>query len=157
MLLHENGGLHIGGSSAPEANGITIDGNAVKPGGCDWSMPSDARLKKNITPYNLGLDKLAQIRPVSYNYTQESGYDSGQTHIGIIAQELLEIAPEMVSINEETGYYQVNFSAATYMMINAIKELKQANEDLESKLKKQNALETRLQLLERQFETMANK
>ena len=49
-------------------------------------------------------------------------FDTNQKHIGVVAQELLDIAPEMISTDQESGYYKVDFSASTYMLINAIKE-----------------------------------
>ena len=53
-----------------------------------------------------------------------SGYDASEEHIGVITQELKEIRPHMLSTYEKEGieYFQVDNSAMTYMLINAVKE-----------------------------------
>jgi hypothetical protein len=101
-----------------------VGGSAAKPGGGSWSATSDARLKQNIEPYTDGLSQLLKINPVHFQYNKLSGYDTGKQHIGVLAQDLKEIAPYMVSTfkKNDTEYYNVDNSAMTYMLINSIKE-----------------------------------
>lgn len=54
---------------------------------------SDAREKKNIQNLNYGLATLMQLRPVSFEWKKDDG--SG-TKIGLIAQELQQVVPEVV-------------------------------------------------------------
>lgn len=54
---------------------------------------SDARQKKNIKNLSYGLDKLMQLRPVSFEWKKDDG--SG-TKLGLIAQELQQVIPEVV-------------------------------------------------------------
>ena len=103
-----------------------IGGTAAKPGGGSWAATSDARLKENVKPYSDGLQTLLKIKPVYYNYNKQSGYDQSKQYIGVLAQELREIAPYMVGTfkkeNDNTEYYNVDNTAMTYMLINAVKE-----------------------------------
>ena len=146
LLLHDNGGLKIGSNGTPPADGIEIDGDAEKPGGGSWSASSDRRLKKDITNYTDGLETLLRIRPVKYHYNETSGLPVDKEHIGVIAQELKKVAPYMVFTSDNgkgTNYLKVDFSAATYMLINATREQQELILDL------QKALEDQMQLIEK--------
>ncbi|MEM6317292.1 MAG: tail fiber domain-containing protein [Bacteroidota bacterium] len=103
---------------------LEVVGEAAKSTGSMWTTTSDRRLKNNITPYTEGVAEIMKIKPVTFQYNQHSGYDTSATHVGVIAQELLEVAPHMVdtfSINgDATTYYTVNASAMTYMLINTV-------------------------------------
>jgi hypothetical protein len=130
---------------------LEVDGTAGKPGGGSWTNSSDIRLKQNIHPYTDGLKSILKINPVTYHYNEMSGYDSNPEYIGVIAQELKEFAPYMVSeSNKKTedganDYLQVDNSAMTYMLINAVKEQQSLIENQQEKI---NQLEQRLLLLE---------
>jgi hypothetical protein len=129
-----NGSVGIGtfaGSESLKVNGQTLlDGflevsaNASKPGGGPWIASSDARLKKNVLPYSDGLSTLLKIRPVTYHYNQQSGYDTKPEYVGVMAQDIISIAPYMVGSFQKKGetFYNVDNSAMTYMLINAVKE-----------------------------------
>jgi len=54
---------------------------------------SDARLKNNIQPFTAGLDVINKINPVSFNYNNFSPFNTDKKQIGIIAQELEQVAP----------------------------------------------------------------
>ena len=73
-----------------------VGGNAGKTqGGNVWNVISDRRLKSNIKDFNDGLDVIMKIRPVSFVYNSNVS-KSGETEIGIVAQEMQEIAPYTV-------------------------------------------------------------
>lgn len=107
-----------------EGGALETGGTAAKPGGGSWAATSDARLKQNVTQYKDGLQQLLKINPVYYQYNQLSGYDTQKQYIGVLAQEIKEVAPYMVGtfIKDEKEYYNVDNSAITYMLINAVKE-----------------------------------
>lgn len=103
---------------------LHVNGSAGKPGGGSWTNASDRRLKNQISPYKDGLSTLLTINPVTYHYNEKSGFDTSIEYVGVIAQELKEIAPYMVGSFEQDGtnYLDVNNSAMTYMLINSVKE-----------------------------------
>ena len=59
-------------------------------------LPSDAKLKTNVKEENSALEKLSQLRPVSYDYKSMPGINlSTQKQHGFIAQEMAEVYPEL--------------------------------------------------------------
>ena len=118
--------LHVGGS-------ITYMGSLINA--------SDARLKSNVNKYAMGLEQIMQLRPVSYNYNGKAGSDSEESHIGLIAQDLQKVAPELVSTfiyeeEDELGYVtlseeylQIKESGIKYMLVNAIQDQQEMIED----------------------------
>lgn len=97
---------------------------AYKPGGGNWIATSDIRFKSDLKNYNDGLAKILEINPVTYHYNKLSGHDISKEHIGVIAQDLQKTAPYMVGRFQKDGaeYLNVDNSAMTYMLINAVKE-----------------------------------
>lgn len=107
-----------------DGGALEIGGTAAKPGGGSWSATSDARLKQHVKPYEDGLAQVLKINPVYFNYNERSGYDTSKQYVGIIAQELKEVAPYMVDSFKKDGtdYYKADNTSMTYMLINAMKE-----------------------------------
>jgi hypothetical protein len=95
---------------------------------------SDERYKTNITPIDSALDKVNQMRGVSFDWT---AVRSGR-EFGVIAQEIEKIAPEVVSekelLNGET-MKTVSYTSLVPFLIESIKELTARVEELEQKLK----------------------
>ncbi len=129
MRMTSAGNLGIG-TTSPGFK-FEVNGTAGKPGGGSWSTSSDRRLKQDIQPYSDGLAKLLAIKPVTFRYNEKSGYDTKPQYVGIIAQDLKEVVPYMVGTFEKDGtqYYNVDNSAMTYMLVNAVKELTQKLEE----------------------------
>ena len=61
--------------------------------------------------------------------------DNDNNHIGLIAQEVEKIIPEVVHYNNETNLKSVAYGNLTPLLINAIKELTKKINVLEEKLK----------------------
>ena len=115
---------------------LQIDGQAFKPGGGAWAVASDIRSKENIVDYDKGLDELMQLRPVTFNYKAEFNWGDA-TYTGLIAQEVEEVVPTMVSINPTNGiddFKNIDPNELTYILINSVKELKAQNEDLQNQI-----------------------
>jgi hypothetical protein len=104
---------------------------------------SDIRVKKNIQPFNHGLDVITKINPVSFNYNNLSPFITDKKQIGIIAQDLERIAPYMVdktATNEMNDLRSVNNQAYTFLLINAVKELAAQNEKQQKQIDAQNKI-----------------
>jgi chaperonin cofactor prefoldin len=154
-LQTDGGAINIGATNfdVTTAGALTIaSSTAVKATGSSWTNPSDVRLKQNINTYSSGLDDILKIRPVTFNYISRPKEEV----IGVIAQELQQIAPYMVSESKRlapdgTPYLQVDNSAMTYMLINAVKELAKQTEEL----KKQNEeLKTKSIVSDAKYDTL---
>ena len=88
---------------------------------------SDARLKDNIETLEDGLAKVEQLRGVTYTR-------DGKENIGVIAQEVEKILPEIVlTADDEMGTKSVDYSRITAVLIEAVKELSAKIKELENK------------------------
>ncbi len=98
-----------------------------------WSTPSDIRIKKNVETIDNSLDRVMKMRGVYYNYNTDA--EDSPRKVGVIAQETLEALPELVDVpSEEDKYLTVRYSEISCLLINAIKELKQENDTLKSRI-----------------------
>jgi len=131
MRILTNGNVGIGTTNPLYQLQLSLD-TAAKSTTEHWTVPSDSRLKQNISPFVDGLEIIQQINPVSYELNGLAGTPLGAKGIGVIAQDIKDVAPYTTStfktkLNptdiEETELYNFNGSALSFVMINAIKEL----------------------------------
>ena len=95
---------------------------------------SDARAKENVFTVDNALDKVLRMRGVYYNMIKgEKEYDR-RRRVGVIAQETLEVLPEVVTYDKENDRYGVDYGNITGLLIEAIKELKGQVDALKLKL-----------------------
>jgi hypothetical protein len=96
-------------------------GPYVASAGTSWTSSSDVRLKQNIETLSV-LDRLGNYRAVSFNWRQGGRHD-----VGVVAQELYEIFPELVvTAPEGSGqYWGVNYDKLGALALQAVKELNQ--------------------------------
>ena len=89
---------------------------------------SDSNLKTNIQTLDNSLEKICKCRGVSFNFKEDN-----KRNIGIIAQEVEEVIPEIV---EETssGIKNVNYNGLIGVLIEAVKELKEEQKKIISYL-----------------------
>jgi len=64
--------------------------SAAKPIRSSWTVPSDARLKTDVSPFNDGLNVLMAIKSVWFKYNGETGMPTDERGVGTIAQALQE-------------------------------------------------------------------
>ena len=87
------------------------------------TTPSDERLKENVKVIDNALDKLDQLRGVTFDWIDRDDKRSG----GIIAQELEKVMPELVkevdSLKSEDGFKAVDYNGLIGLLIEAVKEL----------------------------------
>ena len=99
---------------------------------------SDLRLKENIKPLENSLAKILQLRGVQYTRK-----DTGSQEIGVIAQEVEKVLPEVVHIsdataeddNEYTDIRSVDYGRMVSILIEAIKEQQAQINELKEKIK----------------------
>jgi hypothetical protein len=127
------------GTANPGRYKLAVNGTAAKPGGGSWSNFSDERLKILAGDYQRGLTEVTKLTPARYSYKEGNALELpvGQEHIGIVAQEVQDLIPEAVEENTD-GYLMVNNDPIIWALVNAVKELKAQNMQLEKRL---NALE----------------
>ncbi len=95
---------------------------------------SDARYKESIETIDGALDKVSQMRGVEYNWRiaeYPENHFSDKRQVGFLAQELLEVLPEVVDQGSD-GYYTVDYAKLTPLLVEAIKELRAQNQQLQT-------------------------
>ena len=91
---------------------------------------SDKRLKTNILPIQSTLDKIDKVGGYTFDWipTEEVHSNEG-TDIGVIAQEIEEQFPELVT-TRENGYKAVKYDKLVAVLLQGIKELRQEIRDI---------------------------
>ena len=100
-------------STSPTGTYASAMGNGTTASG-DVVISSDARLKSNIVSLGSTLPKLLQIDGKSYEM-------KGKQKIGVLAQEIQEVFPELVS-EDDNEMLAVNYQGLVPVLINALKE-----------------------------------
>ena len=154
----------VGINRTPATNALEVNGDASKTTAGAWAANSDRRLKKEITSISgkSALDKIQQMRGVTYlwNDTQTGIKRPENLQYGFIAQELMEVFPEKVTM-DNLGYYQTAYGDYDPIFVEAIKELKlevdtlkEENDSLKKLIEKYKNLEARLSALEDEKEIL---
>ena len=115
---------------------------------------SDERLKENIKPIESAVDKIKQLKGVTFDWNEKSeelGFEpSTKTNdVGVIAQDVEAVFPQLVQLapfdigSDEDGnatsksgedYKTVNYARLTAVLIEAVKEQQQQIDELKAKL-----------------------
>jgi len=102
---------------------VSADNNGDVTVAGDLLVNSDERLKQEIQPLENALDKLSGIQGKTYTWKEGSHRDQGP-QIGLLAQEVEQQLPELVSTNPGTDIKSVNYNGFVPVLINAVDELK---------------------------------
>jgi len=93
---------------------------------------SDERLKENLEPIGSAIEKVEQITGYTYNWIpmEDIHVYGNMKDIGVIAQEVEKVLPEIVS-DRENGYKAIKYDKLTAVLIQAVKELSEKVKQLE--------------------------
>ena len=100
----------------------------------DTSVTSDKQFKDNIELILDPVDTVKSLRGVTFDWNEQSG-KSGHD-VGVIAQEVEEILPEVVKTDEDTGVKSVAYHKLVPLLIEAVKSLSSEIEVLKKELGK---------------------
>ncbi|MDD4976247.1 MAG: tail fiber domain-containing protein, partial [Bacteriovorax sp.] len=89
-------------------------------GGCTSS--SDRKLKKNIKPLANSLDNILKLQGVGYDWKDKIKF-TDKHQVGLIAQDLEKIYPEVVVTDPKSGLKSVAYGNLIAPVVEAIKEL----------------------------------
>jgi len=104
---------------------LTLDNDLLIGG--NITSTSDKRLKENITPLS---DCLAKIKKIGgYSFTRNDLEDKNKKYLGLLAQEVEEVFPDLVT--ETNGTKSINYQSFVAVLLECIKEL---NDKLENKI-----------------------
>ncbi len=123
---------------------------------------SDASVKENVNEITNGLQKISELRPVTFHWTDEyieSGFSKNEsenvydengerilpnqkiTNVGLIAQEVEEVIPTVVHNDRislsgtEDTIKNIDYDKIVPYLVASIKELKSQNDDLLNRIK----------------------
>jgi len=129
-LVVSSGGNVLIGTTTDNGYKLNVNGQPGANGYTLWTNYSDLRLKENVTNLDANniLERINNLRPVTYNYNELSGFDEETRNrriSGFIAQELKEVFPDMVGTIKikNIEYYDTNLSNLTLYLVKAIQEL----------------------------------
>lgn len=123
--LDVNGDTNIAQGSVLRFAGTQV----CSAGGCTSS--SDRRLKENIRPLENSLEKVLRLEGVEYDYVNKKRF-SDRHQIGVIAQQVEAIYPEVVVTDEKTGLKSVAYDHLIAPIIESIKTIYNSIKNLEA-------------------------
>jgi hypothetical protein len=131
MTLQDTGNVGIG-TVEPRFT-LEVNGSVGRPGGGAWTNLSDLRLKRNVKPLQGALQKLLNLRGVSYRWQEPAkhGNLTGE-QMGFVAQEVEAVFPEWVSTNTD-GFMDLTIRGLEALVVEAFRELNNKIEALERK------------------------
>ena len=133
----------VGQPSLTTEHNLNVNGAVIATGDITAFSTSDRRLKENIKPIINPLQKLKKLNGVTFDWrklTEEEEARKFQLNrgadIGVIAQEVEEVLPEIVTTREKTGYKAVKYDKLTALLIEAVKEQQTQIEELKELVNK---------------------
>ena len=106
----------------PNATYAQLDGSGA------WTQASDRRLKEDVQPLGSRLDAALAVEPVSFYYTGQNRALLPHAQLGVVAQELLPLFPELIATGGD--HLRVAYSGLGVAALDALYEL-EAHQDAE--------------------------
>lgn len=129
-----NGNLVMYGDRA--GTFVVVDGTLRSTGDVVAYYSSDKRLKDNLVKINDPLIKINRLSGYSFNWNdKQDTYEAGSRDIGIIAQEVEEVLPEIVQ-TRKNGHKAVKYEKLVALLIEGMKEQQEIIDKLEDRIKK---------------------
>ena len=113
---------------------IIAGGRVLAEGDIVAFYSSDKRLKDNIEQIPNAIDKIQSIGGYSFNWNdKQDTYEVGSRDIGVIAQEVEEVLPELVT-TRDNGYKAVKYEKMVALLIEGMKEQQQQINELKEQI-----------------------
>ena len=116
--------FYMGGSSAGATQFYIRAGGSggvlLSAGSTGWVSASDIRLKDVTKPIENAVESLSSLQTIYYSWKDSINKN---LHIGLIAQEVEKVFPELVSESSIDGMKGVNYTELIPVIIKAIQEL----------------------------------
>jgi hypothetical protein len=128
--------LSVAGAIVPAADNTYTLGKSGARWSAVWAtngviQTSDMRLKTEIEPLQYGLKEVLQLRPVSFQWKNEK---HGSRKLGLLAQEVQSIIPEVIASDGQNGTLGMNYAELIPVLINAVKEQQQQIDDIQNRI-----------------------
>jgi hypothetical protein len=136
----EGGNVSLGSTTSywtPTATGIEYTGGGAAVVGdfaaASFWYTSDARFKTKIQPLGNMLNKILQLKPVSFEWK-----DTGRNDLGFIAQDIATVFPELVRSNSE-GYLSVEYANLVAPLVQVVQSQQAQIDELRTELEELKA------------------
>ncbi len=121
---------------------LDLDGLARAYG---FYVDTDEKNLTDVEPLCSVVERLCQLRPVSFEWDASTDLDSPGRKIGLVAHEVEDIFPEVVTTNKNPRRKSVAYHALVPVLIKAVQEQARTIDRLQNRLEK---LEERVAALE---------
>lgn len=125
----DQGAIYLGGYNVNNPSGFYANANKVYCGGPTGSIPiyatsfvttSSRRFKSDFQAIPYGLEQVLRLQPQTYRYNFEQG-GMASRHMGLIAEDVLQITPEAVSV-EDGKALGIDYGSLVPVLIRAIQQ-----------------------------------
>ena len=124
--------------SGSYSGNFAVSGNITATGEIT-AYYSDARLKTNVAKIDSALDKVMAINGYTYDSSelaQSLGLPKHMDQIGLMADEVEAVLPELVTQSAIEGFKTIRYDKVVSVLVNAIKEQQAMIEELRKDVKK---------------------
>ena len=128
-MVFDQSNIRVGFNNSSPAYTLDVGGDIYAS--ANIIAYSDQSVKDNVTTVIDALDKVKQMRGVTY--TRNDQEDKERVYAGVIAQEMEQIFPEVVFENPD-GTKAVSYGSIVSVLIEAIKEQQNQIDELKAKL-----------------------
>lgn len=133
----ETGRIKIGNLIHTETFIEGIDGNTAAGGVAVLinssnelhTLVSSARFKQDVRDMGGASERLMVLRPVVFRYREEVAQGETAPEYGLIAEEVAEVAPELVTYDDEGRPYSVRYHLLTPMLLNELQKERRARQE----------------------------
>ena len=148
IYLGCNNGLHVYGPiearmgldvygdlilNAAVVGDMFVDGKIEASGDIVAFVSSDKKLKNNISSLSNCLPKILKLDPISFEWNDKQDTYKGKD-IGLIAQQVKEIAPEIVT-ERKNGYLAMKYEKVIPLLVGAIQDQQKIIEEMRAEIK----------------------
>jgi hypothetical protein len=127
------------GSISISDNVLTINGDIRATGDIYALASSDERLKENVLPISNPIDKIKKLGGYTFNWNDISKKPKHIEEIGVIAQEVQEVLPQIVR-EKGDGYLGVDYEKIVALLIEGVKYQQEEIEELKIEIIKLNQI-----------------
>lgn len=131
-------GMNVWGQMTIKRGGAAIKGDMLVSGNISATgdvvafVTSDGRLKDDQTPISGSLQKISTLDPIEFNWSEKQSTYVGHD-IGLIAQQVQAIAPEIVTERPD-GYLAMKYDKMVPLLVGAIQDQQKIIDEMRAEL-----------------------
>jgi hypothetical protein len=130
MVLQSGGNLGLGVTN-PTRIFQVVQNSATDPQADAWTTYSSRRWKRDIVPIAGSLELVGRLEGVRYFWKE-----SGKADIGLIAEDVGRVLPEIVQFDEDgINAESIDYARIVAVLIEAVKEQQRQIDQLQKKIK----------------------